>query len=264
MLWGSRWLFLGITLVYLLLSIIFVSGLNSGADVTSLKQEVAQTIGGNVGQFTAGVGVFTTLLTGSGNAQSASAGPYEVFLGLIISLATIWALRQVSAGEHVRLKDVFYKGMYPLVPFVLVLIVILLQTLPFIAGGTIYSLVISYGIAVTLLEKVLWGLLFLILALISAYMLTSSLFALYIVTLPDMTPLKALRSAKKLVHYRRAVVFRKLLFWPVIVFLVAIIIMLPIIWFVTPVAPLAFLILALISLIATHAYLYTVYRELLA
>ena len=55
------------------------------------------------------------------------------------------------------------------------------------------------------------------------------MFALYIVTLPDMTPMKALRSARELVRYRRWTVLRKVLFLPLMLLVVAAIIMVPII-----------------------------------
>lgn len=264
LLWRHRWLFLGIFVIYAVLNTIFVSGTTSGSDITSLKQEVAQSLGGGSGQLVAGMTIFTTLLSTNGSASSPSAGAYQVFLALIFSLVTIWALRQVSAGERFRFKDVFYKSTYPLVPFILVLVVVLLQMLPLLIGGGIYNLVVSYGIATSLLAKLPWMALFLVGAVISAYMLTASLFALYIVTLPDMTPLQALRSAKKLVYYRRGSVFRKLLFLPLAVFVLGTVLLMPIIIFATVASQWAFFAVAMLALIVAHAYMYTLYRELLA
>ena len=263
LLWRRRWLFLSIAVVYGVLSILFVTGLSGGVDVTNLKQQVAQGLGGHIGQLGVGLSVFTQLLTSAGNGAGAAAGAYQVFLGLIISLATIWALRQTAAGGRIRLRDAFYKGMYPLIPFIVVLAVVLLQTVPFLIGGGLYSLAVNFGIAVSTLEKILWGLLFLVLAIISAYMLCSSLFALYVVTLPDMTPLKALRSARQLVRYRRGSVFRKLLFLFIALFVVAIAIMLPIILVAAVLAQWVFLLLSVVGLVVIHGYMYTLYRELL-
>jgi hypothetical protein len=245
------------------LNILLVRGFSSGTNVSSLKHQISQAASGNIGQLAVGFSVFVSLLASSGNSSSATAGAYQIFLGLIISLATIWVLRQVMAGERIRLRDAFYKGMYPLIPFILVLLVVLVQTVPFLIGGGLYNLVVTNGIAVYATEKLLWGLLFFVLAVISAYMLCSSLFALYIVTLPDMTPMKALRSARQLVRYRRLSVFRKLLFLPVALLVIAAAIMVPIIVLAAPVAPWALFVLAMAGLIALHAYMYTLYRELL-
>jgi hypothetical protein len=94
-------------------------------------------------------------------------------------------------------------------------------------------------------------------------MLSSSLFALYIVTLPDMTPLTALRSARQLVRYRRWTVLRKIFWLPVALLILAAVIMVPIIIWLTAIAQWVFFLLTMFSLVATHAYMYNLYRELL-
>ncbi|MGH7142261.1 MAG: hypothetical protein ACREF5_02195 [Candidatus Saccharimonadales bacterium] len=258
LLWRHRWLFLGLALVYGLLNILLVRGFSSDANISSLKNQFSHD-----GQLTASISIFGSLLTSSGSSSNASAGAYQIFLGLIVSLATIWVLRQVIAGENIRFRDSFYKGMYPLIPFILVLMVVLIQTLPFLVGGGLYSLVVTNGIAVSVVEKLLWGLLFLALATTSVYMLCSSLFALYIVTLPDMTPIKALRSARQLVRYRRPAVFRKLLFLPVALLVLAAVIMFPFIVLTALIAPWILFVLTTCSLIIINVYMYTLYRELL-
>ena len=182
---------------------------------------------------------------------------------MITSLAVIWALRQVLAGVRVRVRDAYYLGMYPLIPFILVLLVIAVQLLPLVIGGTIYGIVISNGIAVYTVEKLAFALLFILLALLSLYMLSSSLFALYIVTLPDMTPMKALRSARELVRHRRWTVLRKILCLPIILLIVAAVIMVPIIIVLTPLAQWVFFVLTMFAVAAVHTYMYTLYRELL-
>jgi len=184
-------------------------------------------------------------------------------LVIVASLAIIWALRQVLSGTRPRIRDAYYKGMYPLIPFILVLLVIGLQLLPLLIGSTLFSLVISNGIAVYLVEKLVWALLFAALALLSLYMISSSIFALYIVTLPDMTPLKALRSARQLVRYRRWTILRKILFLPILLVVVAAVVMLPIIVWLTPLAQWVFFVLTLFAIAAVHSYVYSLYRELL-
>jgi hypothetical protein len=263
LLWSRRWLFLWLGAMYAALTIFFVRGLNASADINSLQTQLHQGIRGNTGQLASGTAAFTGLLASSGNGNSTTAGVYQIMLGLVISLAVIWALRQATAGEKMRLRDPFYKGMYPLVPFILVVLVIMLQTVPFLLGAGAYNAAVSYGIAVGALERSLWWLLFAALTLVSIYFLCSSLFALYIVTLPDMTPLKALRSARKLVNYRRLTVFRKLAFLPIALLLLASIFMTPFIFFAPKAASWAFFVVGMTSLIIAHAYLYTLYRELL-
>jgi hypothetical protein len=263
LLWRYKRLFVGITLMYGFLNVILAQGLSGGTDVTTLKDAFNEVFTGNFRFVSTSLSIFAVLISTAGNTTSQAAGAYQIFLAIICSLAIIWALRQVVAGSRPRIRDTFYRGMSPLVPFILVLFVIGLQLVPLFIGSGLYSLVINNGIAIYTVEKIIWALLFGVLALLSLYMLSSSLFALYIVTLPDMTPLKALRSARALVRYRRWTVLRKLLCLPVILLVVAAVIMLPIIIFLTPLARWIFFLLTMFSLTVIHAYIYTLYRELL-
>jgi len=262
LLWQHRGLFVGLIVVYGLLNLLLVSGFSSSASVSSLKHQLSQ--GNKGGQLGLNFSVFFNLLTTSSSSSTNSgSGAYQLFLGLVISLATIWMLRQAIAGESIRFRNAFYKGMYPMIPFILVLLVVLLQTVPFLIGGGLYDLVVTNGIAIHFAEQLLWGLLFAVLSFVSIYMLCSSLFALYIATLPDMTPIKALKSARQLVRYRRLSVFRKLLYLPVALLVVASIIMIPAIAYLAPAAPWILFGLAVSALVVAHAYMYTLYRELL-
>ena len=263
LLWHHKKLFLGIVTVYGILNLILVQGLASNTDVTSLKSTLNQVFTGHFAGFASGLAVFVVLVGSAGNGSSNTAGAYQLFLVLITSLAVIWALRQVLAGVAVRVRDAYYRGMYPLIPLVLVLCMIGLQLLPLIIGTSLYSLVASNGIAVNGFQQAIFAVIAILLSALSLYWICSSIFALYIVTLPDMTPMKALRSARELVRYRRLQVLRKILWLPLVLLLTAAVIMLPIIAWATPVAQWVFFILTMLGLAAAHSYMYTLYRELL-
>lgn len=259
-LWQHKKLFLGITAVYAILNLIFVQGFSNMSNLSALKTSLHSAFGGNA--VTSGLTLFGVLISSSGS-NTGSAGGYQLFLLLMASLAAIWALREVLAGSRIRVRDAYYRGMYPLVPFMLVLAVMCLQLIPLAIGAAVYNVVITNGIAVYTIEKLLWALLFGLLALLSLYMISSSVFALYIVTLPDMTPRRALRSARELVRNRRWTVLRKVLVLPVILLIVATAIMVPIILVLTPIAQWVFYVLTMFAVVVIHAYLYGLYRELL-
>lgn len=261
--WVHKKLFGGIILIYGLLNIVLVRGLAGSTDLSSLKSSLDSLLTGFGGKIASSFTTFAYLLSTSGSSNTATSGVYQTVLLLICSLAFIWALRQVTAKHVVRIRDSFYLGMYPLIPFLLILLVLGLQLLPLAIGGGLYSTVISNGIAVHLWEKLLWGLLFFGLGLWSLRMITGSVFALYIVTLPNMTPLQALRSAKQLVYGRRLLIWRKLIFLPIVLLLLAILIELPLILFVTFTAAWVFFALSMVALAVVHSYLYGLYRELL-
>jgi hypothetical protein len=263
LIWQYRKLFIGLTIVYGLLNLVLVQGLANSTDVSSLKSELNQVFTGHLGSIVSGLGVFAVLVSTAGNGSSQTAGAYQIFLTVVASLAVIWSLRQVMLGHKVRIRDAYYKGMYPLIPFVLVLIVIIVQLIPLIVGAELYSTVITGGIAISIVEKAIFAVIGLALAYWSFYMLSSSIFAIYIVTLQDMTPMLALKSAKQLALGRRWQIVRKILALPVILIVIAAVIMLPIIIIFTILAQWVFFLLTMFSLVALHAYVYTLYRELI-
>lgn len=262
-LWQHKRLFIGIVAVYAILNLLLVQGLVKTGDVNDLKQQLNQAFDSGFGSLTASLGVFTVLAGSAASGNTEIANAYQLFVTLICSLAIIWALRQVLAGYRPSIRDTFYKGMYPLVPFTLVLLVIGLQLLPLVIGSTLYAIVLNNAIAVHAIEKLLWGLATLLLSGVTLYWLTSSLFAAYIAAIPDVTPLNALRAARELVHARRWLVLRKLLFIPVLVCVIVAIIMVPIIVWLTQLAPVVFFVIMMCMLPILHAYMYTLYRELL-
>jgi hypothetical protein len=255
--------FLVLTLIYTLLYIIFVRGVSGGLNLSSIRTSLDNTK--STTGLSTGLSLFVYLIGNSTTSQNSSvnAGVYQTILLIVMSLAVIWTLRQAYNNSKMRARDAFYRGMYPLVSFIIVLIIIGLELIPLLIGGSLYSVVMTNGIAVGGPEKTLWALVFVVLALASLYLITSTIFALYIVTLPDMTPMKALRSARQLVKRRRWLVMRKVLFLPLAIISAALIIMVPIILLITVAASWIFLILSLACLVFIHSYLYALYRELL-
>jgi hypothetical protein len=262
---ARNWKFFGgIILIYAILNVIFVTGLSAGGSITALKHSLdssTQSQGPNFGTATT---LFTYMLGNPGSASGTATGGYQIVLLVMASLAMIWGLRQAYARDKTaRIRDAYYLGMYPMVPFLLIIFVIGLQFVPVALGATLYSTAVAGGVAVLTLEKVAWGLLFFFLAVLSLYLVCSSIFALYIATLQNMTPVKALRSAKRLVQYRRWSIMRKIILLPIIFMVVATVIMLPVILFLSPAAPWIFFALTMLAIAVTHSYIYTLYRELL-
>lgn len=262
-LWGNRVLFGGIVIIYGILNLVLVRSLSGSNSLTSLKGALDGIFHGVAGKIFGSTVSFTYLLATSGSGNTTTSGVYQAILLISCSLAFIWALRQVVAKKKVRIRDSFYLGMYPLVPFMLVFLLLCLQLIPLAVGGSIFTIILNNNIAVNLWEKALALLLFISLGLWSLRMITASIFALYIVTLPDMTPIRAYRSARQLVYGRRLLIWRKLIFLPVVMLLLSAVIMLPLIYFVTPVAQWVFFAISMISLPVVHGYLYNLYREML-
>lgn len=255
--------FLGITLWYGLVNIILVQSLSSGVNVDQARNSFEGMVDGSLGHIAAGAASFVYLLGVSGNSAGSLAGSYQLIWIIITSLAFIWTLRQAYNDTKVRIRDGFYRGMYPLIPFVFILIIIAVQLSPMIIGGSLFSSSASTGLTSSFVDTFVWSAIFLFLTTFSLYLISASLFALYIVSLPDMTPLAALRSAKQLVANRRWTVMRKILFLPFALLILGALVVVPFILFLPIVASWLLFLLLMICIPVMHSYLYALYRALL-
>ena len=255
--------FLGLTAIYSALVFILIKGLGSAFDIVQTKRDLLDVVGGGGNSLKNSYSLFNYLL-GSFNGQLGDvAGTYQLLFSIVFMLATIWLCRQLFTGQKPRIKDTFYKGMYPLIPFILVLVVISLQLIPVTIGSFLFSTVISQGLAITFFEKLLWFVLFGLTSLLSLYFVLSSIFALNIATLPDVSPIIALRSARELVRHRRIGIFARILLLPIAGFFLTGLIFIPLILIAPILVEPLFLVASCFGLIFATVYMYNFYRLLL-
>jgi hypothetical protein len=255
---------LGIVLVYLVLNVVFASGLsNLSTAVSGIKTNLNNTSSASY-PLAKGISGFGALVGSAGVSGSASGSILQSILFVIESLVIIWALRQLLAAKSVTVKEAYYHSTYPLVPFLLVILVIIVQLLPITVGAAVLSAVLTS--AASGLSLIVWlsWIIFIALSAWSFYMLSASIFALYIVTLPEMHPREALRSARNLVSRRRWQILPKVLYLPLFVLVAMGIIIIPLIFFASFLVAPVFYILSMLTILFAHAYLYTLYRGLIA
>ncbi|MBW3538297.1 hypothetical protein KY386_02265 [Candidatus Parcubacteria bacterium] len=160
------------------------------------------------------VGAVTTgLLSASRDlAADPALAVYRSLATLVMNTALIWAVIRLHQGQPVTLRSAYYSGTAALVRFMLVALVLALQLVPLAAGAIIYDQGTgSAAVAVSLGERLLLGLIWLVLALPTLYWLTRSIFSLYIVQEPEVTPVQALRRSTAAVRGRTLAVARRLL-----------------------------------------------------
>lgn len=201
--WRYRRIFGAIIAIYFLLNLIFVSSLNSGLDVAGLKQQLQDS--GEIGGIEVGATLLGVVIGPEGSNLSEVASLYQLMFLVIFTLAYIWLFRQtyLPKVQKIKIKQPFYEGMTPLIKFIFTLLLISLQLMPMIVGISLFSVVQVNGLAATAIESVLWATLTVLLSILSLYWVSASLLALIIVTLPEMTPLRAYKNAKKIALYRR-------------------------------------------------------------
>ncbi len=262
--WRNKGLFAGILLIFAVLYFLLVKGLATNFQLRDTRDLINEALGNEISTTEKSFTLFQALLGTTGSTAGEAASVYQTFLFVIISLVIIWALRQTFEGRtNVSIKNAFYKSMSPFITYIIIGLVMILQALPALLGIMFYGTVNSGGLAVGALEQIVWFVVMIFGIALSSYWLSSSLFASYIVTLPDMTPRTALRSARKLVRYRRLSVLRKFLFLPAFVLLCFAVIFLPLVLVLPVVAEVLFFILSIILILLGHTYFYELYRELL-
>lgn len=255
----------GLTLIYLIIGLILVgSNLIGGDEILSLKDQsdAANGTGGVAGVQT-GVLLYGGLLEGAVSQVTGAASAYQMILLIIFSLIFIWAIRQLYEGNKVRVRDALYNATYPLIQVLLVIAMIFVHLIPALVGMFFFSALILNGILTVAWQQVSVTVACVALLTWTTYLLCASVFALYIATLPGMTPLAALRTAKRLVKFRRAAILRKLVYLPLVLIPISAVVVIPIALFATAISPLFFSVIATICLPLVHSYMYELYRELI-
>ncbi len=249
--------------VYGFLNLLLVRGFSSPVDISALKDSFSSLLGEESAGLASGFTAFGLLINASTQGSGEVAQVYQTFLIIIASLALIWLYRQQQAGNYVTMKMSFYRGMYPLVPFILVLLVIGLQLIPALVGNFLFTTVIDGGLAVGGLEQTVWLLFFIMTLLLSLYMISSSSIALYLVTLPEMTPIIALKQARELVRHRRFAILLRAIAIVLVIFAILFVVVLPVIFIAPTLAEWMFFAVTVLGIPLVNAYMFTLYRELL-
>jgi len=195
-----------LTLIYMTLFFVFSQGL-SAIDVSTLKEEISTDLG--IEPSSAGGRVLlATLVFESAGAQDDFSATYLLFISIIISLAYIWLLRHAWAKKKTSVKEAFYQGMYPLVKFMAVVGIGIIQLIPVALGVYLLGLALQGGDILISTPEIIGGYLVLLVlpALWSLSMLIKTIFALIITTIPDMKPLEAYSAAKDLLKQKKAYV----------------------------------------------------------
>jgi hypothetical protein len=245
-----------ISLIYLICYWIFIDSQSTlGIDDINAIIENEQ-LSGIVGSITFGV----IAISNAQNSQSSSL--MSAFLFVIFSLAYIWAIRRLANQNSFKIREAFYSGMQPLIPFILVMLLAVIQLLPFLIGASLYSYVSIGGLATSWLEHVLFIVIWIALSTLSAYWLSVTLLSLYAVTLPNMYPMRSLQAVKKLIQGYRWQVFRRV---------AVLCLFLAVLWATTFVLSLLLVksaillvvtLLTIILLPLAHIYLFLLYKQL--
>ena len=259
--WKHKRVFFGILFIH---AVVYLAVLRVpvDTDLNTIKQSVNSVLGDNGDKTTQGL---TTTL-GSVLESSSANQTNQVSLAIatfFMSLVYIWAIRVLHTNEKIKVRDAYYQASTPLVPSLMIFAVGIVQILPFAIASFLYSTARSGGFFVTGFEDLGFFTVVILTGLLSLYWLTSTIMAFYIVTLPGMYPVNALKSARKVVQFRRFRVFRRILSLPVVLAIAYLALLLIIIRFSFGQVFLVIEVVQLCILPIVHVYLYKLYRALL-
>lgn len=276
-LWRERRTFLLMAIVFTLLYIVMV-GFIAQDEYTALSDTLKQTssdvLTGTFGSIEQ-AGVLLLSLVGSATssygdeAQQVMSG----LLFLLLWLSVVWFLRNRLAGGKAKLRDALYNSGAPLMSTLMVMVLIAIQTIPLAIAVIGYYAAASSGLLDSGIPAMLFWIGAALLAVLTFYWVSSSIFAMAIVTLPGVYPYKAIKSAGDIVLGRRVrIVWR----WVVMFIVLALwwlVIMVPVIllegwarstWPVlvdVPIVPVVMVVAIVMSVIWVATYVYLLYRK---
>ncbi len=276
LLWSNRWLFAKFIALYSIFSFLVI-GLLSQDNIELLGKSVNQ-LGGNVvaGELSGLVqnfAIFTGVFSGAfSQSLTESQQVYSGLLFLIGWLTAVWLLRQILAGhKKIKLRDGLYSSGSPLVSTFLIMMVLMVQLLPFAIALVAYGAAESVDIFSDVLFTTMFWIVELLLVVVSVYWITSTAVALVVVTLPGMYPLKSLKASSDLVIGRRLRILYRLAWLLVSVLVLWAIVLLPVILINqidllsdVPIVPIVVLLLNSATLLWTSSYIYLLYRKLVS
>jgi hypothetical protein len=275
--WRFRKIFLALAIVYGLLTGVLV-GIGSQETYSTLTDTLQETgsevFEGNWGQLGQAGLLFASIATsGLTGTPSEAQQIYAALLVLLVWLTTVWLLRNLLAGHKVRMRDGLYSAGAPIVPLFIVSLLLVIQLLPLGLALIAYSAASASGLLEGGVEAMLFWAVAGLLAVLSLYWIVSTFMAMIVVTLPGMYPGRALRTAGDMVVGRRVRILLRLLWMLLVIALAWAVVLIPFIlldagiknlwptieWL--PVVPVVLLLLGILSVVWSSAYVYLLYRR---
>lgn len=274
---GHKKLFLSLVVFYAVLSILLV-GFASQQNYTQLSDMIREVgdelVNGDFSNLENAGLVLASIVNGTLTSNMTEAqGIYMALLGILVWLTAVWLLRATMAGQRPRLRDGLYNAGSPLLSTLFVAIILLLQLLPVVLAIIAYGSASATGFLKDGVEAMLFWAAAGALGLLSLYWISSTLFALVVVTLPGMYPWRAIQTAGDLVVGRRIRLLLRILWLLLMIAIVWMLVMLPLVLLDTwvkgmvpaiewlPVVPVALLVMAALSVVWSSSYLYLLYRK---
>lgn len=272
MLWNRKWLYVRFILVFLVLSVIFIGALQA-ENISSVNETIDSATTGNdvLGPVTRAVVTVGSSFSGALNNNLSDAQYIYVSILFVIGMLTIvWLLRHQLAGKKLTLRDGLYSAAAPIMAEYVLLIIGIIQLIPAALVLLFYVSATTGGLLNGGIETAMFSLAILLVVVLTLYFMTTTLFAMFIATIPGTHPLRAYKTARKIVAGQRLRLLLRLVWMLVIVLVTCFIVLVPIVIIVNSVGggnswaiPLAYQLAIITSTVYATAYGYLLYRRMI-
>ena len=247
---------------YLIFNLLFVRGLASAVNISSANQEFKKVFAGQSNQTLKTT--FSSLNLLLNQSSSGSSQVFNFFLVVFLISIILWSLKNFANQKQISVRQAMYQGIDRLIPIFIVIFFIFLDFIPAIVTVYIYSQISHYHIDQTIVEKILWFIVFLGGIFITLYLLVAHLISLVvIINQPDLMPRQAIKQANKIVKNRRFIVVLDLLIFLILILIAALLIMLGVIIGLSVIAPWVYYLLTILILPIVIVFIDVLYRNLI-
>ena len=225
-------IFLPLLLIFVGLYIFLIGAMSENtladvkANVEQTNKDVADGKIGTVGK--AGLTLLGIISTGGLTTMNDAQVVIAVLLFTIIWLVTIYLARHLLAGhQEIKMRDGFYSALSPLVSTLVVGLIIFLEAIPIMLTIIVFQVALTTEFLSTPFYTLLFFMFAALMITLSLYLLSSSFFAIIVVSAPGLYPLTAVRMAKNLIMGRRLRFLIRVFYLVIIVALLYLLLLMP-------------------------------------
>ena len=225
-------IFLPLLLIFVGLYIFLIGAMSENtladvkANVEQTNKDVADGKIGTVGK--AGLTLLGVISTGGLTTMNDAQIVIAVLLFTIIWLVTIYLARHLLAGhQEIKMRDGFYSALSPLISTLVVGLIIFLEAVPIMLTIIVFQVALTTEFLSTPFYALLFFMFAALMITLSLYLLSSSFFAIIVVSAPGLYPLTAVRMAKNLIMGRRLRFLIRVFYLVIIVALLYLLLLMP-------------------------------------
>lgn len=186
-----------------------------------------------------------------------------VVLNLIFGLILWRVMRYLSEGRSIKVLEALYFGPAQFIPYLFLFVLVFLHTLPALIVSDLATSLRDSGVLTSYFEQTATFFIIAAIFVATLYYLVGGLYSLVIVSLSGVKPLEAWQASWRLVHRRRLKVILYLSAAVLVCFVVACLLLLPLVWLLPQVAHYGAYVVYLQILVFLHIYVFLLYQNLL-